>query len=197
MATELYELSVQGNHNGQFIENVLHFQGDNLTINETFPSGRDLVASWTTNIKALWLACLPATYTLDRLAARRVIAKPSAVYHTQNQRGTNPGTFGSVAASYQLCPTVFLVPPSGIKSGGKIFMPAIDITAINGNIYTAPYIAAINAMMSAATNNFGVTAITWQQAIFSRKLISYSLVSAWTLSTRIGFQSRRRKPVGA
>jgi hypothetical protein len=197
MASELYELSVQGDHNGQALENVMLYQGDNLTANETWPNGRDLVNSWIANIKAKWLATLPASYSLSRLAARRVTPKVSAVYHNQFQAFIEVGTFGSTAQSFQLCPTVFLVPPMGVKSGGKIFMPAIDTTAINGNVYTAPYITAINALMAAMTANFGTGAITWQQAIFSRKLSIHSLVQAWTLSTRVGFQSRRRKPVGS
>lgn len=196
MATELYELLVQGNHNGKPVENVIHYQGANLTANDTFRNGDDLVVGWDANILPLWLNCFPATYQVNRLAARRSLPKGSAVFHTQYQVGTQVGNFGSIAASYQLCPTVFLVPPMGTKSGGKIFMPCIDDTAINGNKYSVGYISAISSLMVAMMANFGTGSITWQLAIMSRKLQTFALVQAYTLSARIGFQRRRAHMYG-
>lgn len=196
MATELYELSVEGIHNGQFVENVMHFVGDNLTANDTWESGYDLLHSWETNIVSLWQACLPQSYQVTRTTARRILVKPSVVAHTQYQMGDLPGTGATDAASYQLCPSVFLVPPLGVKSGGRVFMPAISVVDINGNVYASGYVANINALFTAMTANFGTGSITWQMAILSRKLGTYALVKAWGLSPVIGFQSRRRKAVG-
>lgn len=197
MATELYELSVQGNVNGQFNESVMHFIGDNLTANETMANGEDLLNSWQTNIGSLWLPLLPTTYQLDRIAARRVVPIGSNVPHLQYQKGSNPGTATGSCCGYQLCPTVFLIPPMGTKSGGKVFMPAISTARVNSNVYTPLYLTQINTLFNAMATNFGTSAITWVQGIFSRKNLSYSHVMGHTLSARFGFQGRRRKPVGA
>jgi hypothetical protein len=84
----------------------------------------------------------------------------------------------------------------GIKSGGKIFMPAISTAAVNGNLLQAAYLAAIDNFMQLAMTNFGTTAVTWQLAIYSRLHDATSLVLDYNMSTRLGFQIKRQKPVG-
>jgi len=197
VATELYELTVEGIHNGQFVENVLHFVGGNLTANDTWENGADLLQSFEDNILPLYLGCLPATYQLTRTTARRAITKPSVVRHRQYQMGSLPGTLGAEASSYQLCPSIFLVPPMGVTTGGKIFMPCVAEGQIIGNTYQASYIAAIVAFCNAMLTNFGSSAITWQLGIYSRKHGTYSLALQTELSPLIGFQGRRKRAVGA
>lgn len=197
MATETYELAVQMDHAGQPIETLLHFKGDNLTADATMLNGEDLVTSFNTNVLPDFLPTLPATVAVNRLAARRVSSKPSNVAHTQFQRGTQIGSGGSVACALQLCPTIFLVPPMGTISGGKIFWPAISTTAINGNVPQSGWLTNVATVMADMMTNFGVTAITWQLAVFSRKLRTTSIVTAYNVSPRLGYQRKRSKPVGA
>jgi hypothetical protein len=197
MSQELYELSVQGTHNGEFVETVMHFEGDNLTSVNTLLNGEDLINSWFANVKADFLATLPASYTMERLTARRVVPAQSGGAHLQFTHAAWPGTLGSISASYQLCPTVFLIPTMGTKTGGKIFMPALATTQVGSNVYAPGYITAIDNFIGDMVANFGTGAPTWQLAVYSRKHGTWASVVAWQLSTRFGFQSRRRKPVGA
>jgi hypothetical protein len=119
------------------------------------------------------------------------------VSHAQFQRGTQVGSGGTAAASLQLCPTIFLVPPMGTHSGGKIFWPAIGATQINGNVPQPGWITNIATVMADMLTNFGTSAITWQLAVFSRKLKTTSLVLAYNISPRLGYQRKRAHPVGA
>lgn len=197
MATETYELAIQMCHTGQPIETLLHFQGGNLTADATLVNGADLITGFITNVLPDFLPTIPASCQVNRLAARRVSSKPSAVAHTQFQRNSEVGSGGSAACSYQLCPTIFLVPPMGTISGGKIFWPAISDTAINGNQPQAGWLTNVATVMADMMSNFGTSAITWQLAIFSRKLKTTSLVLAYNVSPRLGFQRKRAHPVGA
>ncbi len=196
MATELYELTVQGVHAGQYVENVLHFQGDNLTANDTWTNGGDLVASFFANIMPKYLSALPPTYQCNRIAARRAVTKPSVVQHKQFGNGTQVGSLGTEASSLGLCPCVFLIPPIGIPSGGKVFMPCVPEGQIVGNSYQSGYVTILQDLFNTMQMNFGTGSITWQQAIFSRKHNTFSLAISYRFSPVIGYIGKRRKAVG-
>lgn len=195
MATETYELVVQGVVQQERSEVVMHFESDNVVANETFTNATSLVTSWRTNVIAAFLNCLPNAYILERLAARRAHPKPSAVAHWQYDYGAQQGAIGANVVGDQVCPSIFLVPPMGTKSGGRIFMPCVDITSVFNNQYAAGYVTLINSFMALQTANFGVSGVHWQQVVYSRKLNTSSHVLSWNLSSRIGFQKRRRSPV--
>lgn len=195
MATETYELRVSGYNNLEWNECVLNFQSTDVVANDTLENAENLCTSWDTAIKGLWLGCLPNTYALNRLAARRVVPKVSAVGHRQYDLGTQTGTLGADASTEQLCPCIFTIPPMGTKSGGKIFMPCVGQGEIQNNQYTAGYVTAINALMAAQITLFGVSGVHWRLVIHSRKVGSVVNVLAWQLSPLIGFQGKRRLPI--
>ena len=195
MSSEVYELRINSATTTERQQNVLHFVGGNITGDDTFSNGKFLLDAWTTNIKAKWLACLPDNCWLESLQARRATPKPSVVRHSEFSINTEVGTFGSGMELDQLCPSVFLIPATGTKTGGKIFMPAASNGAILNNQYDAGYITAIDTLFNALLTNFGVSGKTWQLVVFSRKLATFSLVMGFSLSGRFGFQKRRRVPV--
>jgi hypothetical protein len=195
MANEIYELVITGQAGMQFVENVLHFDGGNLTADDTFDNGESLLSSWVANIQAKWLACLPADYSLERISARRATPKPSQVRSRQYQPGSTPGTRSGNVVTNQLCPSIFLIPTMGTKTGGKVFMPAVASGDILNNQYVAGYLTAITSLFNTMITNFGVSGKTWQLAVYSRKLKTFSLVVGFTASGRFGFQKKRRVPV--
>jgi hypothetical protein len=197
VATETYALSIQGGHNAEYVENVLHFTGSGLTADATLTNGTSLIAGFKANAEALWLLCIPPTYNLQRYAARRVITKPSATATAYYEYAVQSGTRGSQSISNNVCPSIFLVPPTGVKSGGRIFMPCVDQLDVVQNLFVAGYLTAISNFMNNVTTGWASSGITWQLAIYSRKLNVAHPVSSWTVSDRLGFQGRRRSPVGA
>lgn len=195
MATETYELRVSGTTGLEYNECVMHFQSDNVTANDTFNNGMSLIDSWETNIKAPWLDCLDEEYFLMRLAARRAFPKPSVVCHKQYDPLAETGTFSTGHQSDNLCPSVFLLPPMGVKSGGKVFMPTCPIDAVVDNAFQALYQTRINSLFNTMISNFGTSGVHWQMAIYSRKLAQAHLVQGFQLTPRLGFQGKRRKPL--
>lgn len=197
MATENYLLSIQGNVNGEYNECVQCFESSGTDPTNTFQTGVDLLTAWDTNARSLWLACLPSSYSLGLLSAKRAFPKPTANPMLQYGYGSHLGTRGSDATSYNLCPVMFLVPPMGIKSGGKTFMPCVAQGDIVNNSYVSGYQTAVDAYFAALLAGLAGSGTNWKLAIYSRKAGSASLVQSFGLSERIGYQGRRRKPVGA
>ncbi len=196
MANSTYALTVTGTHYNQFVENVFHFQGDLAAGVQTLTEGNDLISSFLSGATTQFQDCLPPTYLLDRLSARCVIpGGPGNNAHQQVIGSALAGTSGTGAASENLCPVMNLIPPMGVKSQGRIYMPCIAKEDINNNQMQAGYIAAMNTFFDALIAGIAASATTWKLAIFSSKNGTSSLVQSHSLSAAIGFQGRRRRPL--
>lgn len=196
MATENYLLSVQGVSQASYLESVLCFQSAGLSSTDTLDAGADLISAFIGHGLAFWLNCCADTYNCTALTARRAFPTPSATAVRQFQFGAQTGGLGTSGVGLNLCPSIFLVPPMGVKSGGRVFMPPAAASEIVNNSYSAGYITAINTFFAACISGLAGSGTNWKLAIYSRKTASASLALAFTPSARIGFQGRRRQPVG-
>lgn len=196
MSNATYQLVIQGTHYHEAIENVLTFKGDLADGSQPMTEGADLVDAFEGAVRTLYLGCLPPTFLLDRYVTRCMLpAGPSNNYHRQIINDARVGTFGTAAQSDNLCPAINLIPPMGVKSGGRIYMPCVPKTAIDNNLFTAGYIAAVQAFMAPLIAGFSNSATVWKLAIYSKKNATSSLAAAFSLSAAIGFQGKRRKPI--
>lgn len=195
MATENYLLSIQGTQLQSYVENVLCFQSTGLSSTDTLDTGNDLITAFRTHAESLWQAVTSISYQVTLYSARRAFPAPSG---TAYQQLNQVEVVGSAAApmGINVCPAVHLIPPMGTKTGGRAFMPPIGIDAVQGNAYVAAYSANITALFTQLITGLAGSGTNWKLAIFSRKNTSASLALNFGLSPRIGFQSRRRKPVG-
>lgn len=196
MANRTYQLEIQGILLSSYRETVLHFQSTNTADGDTVAAGESLNNGFASSLLALWLATLPSSYSLIRTAARRVALKPSAGTCKYYLQGSQPGTRGSQATAQQMCPSIFLIPTMGVKSGGKIFWPAVPQGDYTNNFPSAGWKSAVDAFIAAAVAGFTNSGMTWTLAIFSRKNGTTSNVAGHTFSPVVGYQSKRRKPVG-
>jgi len=197
MANRAFAISIQGVLQASYRETVLHFQTTGSNDNDTLAATESLVNGWHTAVRALWLATLPPSYFLIRLEARRVGLKPSAEGRRYYGIGTQPGTRGLNGTGQQTCPSIFLVPTMGTKSGGRIYWPTIPQGDLIQSSYVAGWQTAVDAAIAAMVSGFTNAGITWTLCIYSRKLNSISNVASHQYSPVIGFQGKRRKPVGA
>jgi len=196
MATETYELRIQAADVASYRENVLHFSGVGVATNDTLAAAESLCTAFDGTWKSLWLATLPAQYYLVTIAARRVSPKPSAVGYITYGVGSTVGTRGSNAVAQQTCPSIFLVPTMGTKSGGKVFWPCIPAGDISSGAYSAGWKTAVDAFFTSTVAGVTVGGITWTQVIYSRKHNTSSVITGHSYSPVIGFIGKRRKPAG-
>lgn len=196
MATGLYRTEWRGNLMGQFRENVIHFRIDPEPSANPWDTAKDLLTALDATFKPLWLAMLPPDYALDAIFARRIGPTGGAYASIDYQQQTQLGTRGSEAAAQQLCPCVTLIPPMGVKSAGRVFLPAVDKAQIQLNVYTAGYRGAVSAFFTPAIAGFSVAGGTATLAIFSRKTNTSSNVITFNLSSALGYQRKRARPIG-
>jgi len=192
MATEIYTLKVEGTLNEQYRANVFHFLGTGVDTNDTYHAAGDLLTAFDTHLHTLWLACLPASYYLAKLTARRTRLKPTASRTLTYGYGFAPGTRGTTATAFQTCPCIFEVPRMLFPSGGRIYMPAIAQADLADGSYQAAYVTAVQNFMGAAIGGSGGVAYTWKLQIYSYKTGSYSDIMSYYLSPFIGFVKKRK-----
>lgn len=196
MSTELYQLRIQGLNQQEYNECVVYCQGDNLSAGDVIVNAKDLLNSWETNVKTQWLDMLPSSYNLMRISAKRQDTAAGGVgVDTQYQYGTELGAQTGVAQVQQLCPIVRLIPPMGVKSAGRFFLPCISEGDIAANVPAAGWVTRLTALMVQwVQNNFGAGSISWQLAIYSRKLDQFHRALDFDTSPVIGWQRRRQRP---
>jgi hypothetical protein len=192
VATEIWELRVTGFTGSEPNQSVQHFKAEDVAVSDTAHVGYDLITSWQTNVQAKWLALNANDYFLDELQARRVDPIGSAVAHVAYAYRATHGTFGTQSHASQTCPCLTLLPPMGIKSAGKIFLPSDPGGFIIDSAFQAAAQTALTNWFNAASANFGTGSITWRQCIWSRKTRIGSVVQRAQFSPVIGFIERRR-----
>lgn len=181
---------------GQYRENVIHYRLNPDPGGNGFDTANALVTALRSTFKSLWLGMLPQDYFLDAIFARQIGPTTGSYASDDFQPMLEQGTLGTSSTSQQLCPCITLIPPMGVKSAGRVFLPAVAATMINLNQPTAGYQTAISAFFTPSIAGFSVSGGTASIAIFSRKLNTSSEVSTFNFSPVIGYQRRRARPIG-
>jgi len=193
MATDYYRVRLQGLHQTEYNECVMHFRGVNLTVADYMTNAADLLASIENNVVGPWLDMLPASYQLLRFSASKASVGGGGEVNTIYQVDEAPGTVSGGAASQQLCPVVLLIPPMGIKTAGKFFLPCIAESQITGNAVNATWLTNLGLLMTQLIGGFAASSITWDQVVYSRKNGTFSEVIDYSVSPIVGFQRRRQR----
>jgi len=193
MATDYYRLRIQGLHQTEYNECVLHFRGTNLTAADYLANANDLVAAFIDAALPGWQELMPESYQVLRLTASKASLGGGGEVSTQFDFGSNPGLVTGGAASQQLCPVILLIPPMGVKTAGKIFLPAIPESRVQGNIPSATWLTDVGDLMTVLISGMTFGSITWDSVIYSRKNGSFAEVVDYSTSPVIGFQRRRQR----
>jgi len=196
MPNELHLVTFRGNLQGQYRENVMHWHIVGATNDTAFQNSNALAQFIHTNIRPLWLAALPNDYFLDAIFVRRLGPTPGQYAAVDYEQTTEAGGISDNAVSQQLCPCITLIPPMGVKSAGKIFMPAVAKGSYQLNVATAGYVTTITTLVNAMIVGGSVAGGTATIVIYSKKTNATNVVSAFHLSPLIGYQRRRSTPIG-
>jgi hypothetical protein len=197
MPDELHRVEWRGNLAGQYRDNVMHWRITGATNDTPFANSNALVQFLHTSIRPSFMACLPPDYSLDSIFARRIGPTTGQYASVDYAAGSQPGGRASAAVSEQLCPCITLIPPMGVKSAGRIFLPAVAKTDINLNVPLAGYVTVVNTFMNACIAGGTVAGGSAIMVIYSRKLNTNNNISGYHLSPAIGYQRRRSHPVGS
>lgn len=193
MATDYYRLRVQGLHQTEYNECVLHFRGTNLTAADYLTNASDLIGSFISDCLVDWCALMPTSYQVLRLTASKASAGGGAEVTSSFALNAFAGAVSGGAASQQLCPVIRLIPGMGVKTAGRIFLPCIAESQVDANVVTAGWLTNVATLMGTMISGFGPNAIVWTSAIYSRKLAAFNETVAFDTSPIIGFQRKRAR----
>lgn len=197
MANRTFQLTLEGVLQGSYRSTVLHFQSSGTNDNDTVAAGESLLSAFDSAAKTQFLATLPAAYNLVRMTARRVSLLPSAGTCKYYGIGIVAGTRGTDGTGQQTCPSIFLVPTMGVKSGGKIFWPSIPQADLVQNSPSTAWQTAVDTLLATLIAGITAASMTWNLVVYSRALNSSASIVSHSYSPVVGFISKRRKPVGA
>lgn len=207
---DVYQLNIAYQMDGEFMENVLHYQdtASGVSTNPEAQAGA-LVSAFQTSVQAAMLGCLPTTLQVLGYRARRVnnTGGPTYVLPTPALFGT-AGIAGCV--STRLCALLTLdyyeshtpFNPATHRGPswrhGSIYLPIpntwyVDnqfIAGVGGN-----YNTFINSLTFAITSTFGSGTITAQNGVWSKKYSTfYTSTAIWELQPTAASVKKRILP---
>lgn len=193
MAVDFYQLRIQGLHETEYNECVMHFRGTNLTAADYLANAADLASAWFSEVGSAWLDMLPNTYQLLRLTAKKASVGGGGETSLQFDFGSTTGAVAGAAAAQQLCPAILLIPAMGVKSAGKFFLPAIAESQIQANVANATWLSNLDTLVDLMTAGFTASSITWDLVVHSRKNTTFNEILDYSVSPIVGFQRRRQR----
>lgn len=192
MAIETYSLRIGGLLFGSWVENVLHFRGDDGGTDTPRVMAKALTAHFNTTLLSKWLLCLPPQYGLQWIEAQKIMDGGGVSWWKEYPEGTENGAASGDVEGLGTSPIIKLFCAMGVNVQGRIFMPGVSNTNLVNNVYSGTYVTNTTSLANALI--LPTTSRNWQLAVYSPKnAASYNVIAA-TLSGIIGNQGRRRFP---
>lgn len=198
MARDIYALQLHYEIGPQPGMNVLHFAEDTEASANPDVGAQGCMAAFDTQIKTLWLDCLPEDVLLIGYKARRVNngGGPGIVQPIAGEAGTRTGNFSAGAIgpcmiwSYQKF--------GGGWAAGRTFLPGVSEDDIEENSFVAGLIANIQALQAQLLTVPAMTTmmppLNFEFGIYSPTHDAFSGAEAGHTSGKPGVQNRRMKP---
>lgn len=200
MAVESYELVVSGTLAGQFVQNIFHVNVNNTTdlnpylMAETILDAMDVTAGFVER----WLDCLPESYVITSLRARKILATggPTAIRLAGALTATT-GTRTGAISSAQVNPVVVWITNIRPNKPGRTFMPGVSESDIDAMVYSSGLLTALDNFISTMAAPFTVGSVPDDASfgIYRRSLSASDDIYAGRVSPTVGTQRRRLHPV--
>lgn len=192
MANDVVELIIAGRIAGQFWESVRHWQANIDTGPNPVGLATNMITAFQTDIQDAFLECCAADVDIYGYKCKRV------------NNGGGPyvmvpitpvaGVVGGTSATSATCGVVLTSYQHMSKwHTGRWFLPGIPEQELTGNNFSANYISAVNALISAASS---VTSggNSFASGVWSRKYDTFFTGAFNGLSQKPGIQRRRLLP---
>lgn len=196
-AGKLFQLTITGSLNGQFVQNILHYQFDDTGTAAPFLAAVALANAWVASVALAWRSILPESYEMSSVRAAQVSDGGGATY---TQTSGVAGTTGARSAEISVS-TVgpLLCFPATVDDAvvGKIFMPGVAEDDIAYNFLESGLIADINAMLATLLDSIAVSGSvigTFYYVIANAAKDNWAKPDGGYVSATIGTQRRRAKP---
>lgn len=198
MADDVYQLQIKGQAGGQFVENVLYFQGAKSNSVTPEADANALVNAFISGVMPSYLGCMPTDYSSGGFRAKRVnnTGGPSQVV-VYSQPGTGAAqTFSQAQGACCIGDYYAAGATKPQWRATRIFLPAAWVGAITEGQIQNAYGVAVNAFITAVQGALGSgPAGPFQYVAWSRTDNQAYPVVNMEMSLLVGTQRRRLRPV--
>lgn len=204
MANEVYSVAISGLLEGQFVQNVLHCQLDNLDGDNDFLVAKSIAAELFPaapgGLGMLYRDALPIGWIGSACRVRRVGPTGGNSAVTTLDPATYVGGRTGDSVPMTSGPLVVLVGTDPSNATGRIFLPGLsEDDCIEGRVSDAE-ITAINFLIDDLVAGFqvtpGVTTYDAVWGIYDRVNNTFDTLLGAYVSPKIGTQRRRYIPMG-
>lgn len=198
MAEEAYECTLSGTLAGQFVQTVVHVAYNNTTSANPFDIAKEIrdVFMGLNEFINKFVVCLPASYTCTSVRVRRVgpSGGPTAI-GLSGAMASNVGQRDSEISSAQVNPLVILVPTVAPSKTGRIFMPGVAESDIDGMVLVATLLTALQGLIDYMKAGTSIPSGQIVYGVYRRTLKLVDPLLDGYVSPLIGTQRRRLHPV--
>jgi len=200
MAASGYQVIASGTLAGQFVQNVFHFKGEEVSATEPYNNARAILEELNTPDMwvAKWVGCLPEDYKMSSLKCRRSFPTggPTAILLAGALFATTGARTGQIQAA-QVNPLVIWIPETSPAKTGRTFLPGISEDDLDAMVYDVGLITAVDDFIGQHLAPLTVSSFTGSvYAALQRRSPTASVdrVENGRLSPLIGTQRRRLRP---
>ena len=195
----LFEVTLSGALNGQFVQNVLHVQAAPTTgTPDPFLMAASIAASVIVEWMPSYLDCLPEGYEFSSCRCRGVTPMPSATATAFIDTGDSSGARAGMASTYVEGPLLIFPVTFTRPALGKIFLPGVSEEDIDYGVMVldlrAALVALVGVLLTPQTTS-GTIPVDYTFCIRKGDGTDWKVPAGGALSPTIGTQRRRAKPL--
>jgi len=191
--------------NGQYFENILHYQVEETGTHGPEEYAQGLIVAWRTAVLPDWLNCLSQDVELVSSRSKRVSGAGSTTSLEAYSPGTYPGTIGATTDNTALAGILefpYFAPPStafplGRTNIGKIFVGGMPDSATTQNTISGAERTLLTTLANTIVVPFtlAVPAVTATYVVWNRTNKTAHIPVGKQVAAKIGIQKRRLLPV--
>lgn len=195
---KLYQLTITGSLNGNFCQNILHYQFEETSSASAFINAVAIANAWVQDQLTNFLSILPGSYYMSSVRCLQISDGGGATYtQTSGVAGEN-GARAEEVSVFTVGPLLCFPAMVDTEVVGKIFLPGvaeadIEYGILNSTLQTA--IATFFGNFLPAINISGTVAGNAYYCIANAAKTNWARPEGGYVSATIGTQRRRAKPV--
>jgi len=197
MAQSTYSLIITYNCDGQFAQNVTHWQFDDAGFNTTKTAAEALQSAWVTAGRNTSLKNILSSSVSIVSLKGSCVSKPGGFDAFSPISPPVAGIRGAALSASGLSPVLVSYPINLSLARGRFFLPGIAEADIADGIFTSGFRAAVTSALANLFDNLTLTGGGAPTAVFGyfrRPQKVFVALPNTELSENLGTQKRRMRP---
>jgi len=194
---KLYQLTLTGAIAGQFCQNILHFQFEELSSETPFINAVAIANGWVGQNLVHWLSVLPSSYEMSSVRCRQISDGGGATYTQTSGVGGEVGARSDAISVTTVGPLLCFPATVDDAVVGKIFLPGVAEDDIEYNILGSSILTDITTFLSDFLDPVAISGTVvgnLNYCVANAAKDNWAKPDGGYASATIGTQRRRAKP---